>query len=301
VQSASSSARLRFAVTTAAITVVVTGCHDRSSPTLPVRSEVRTPVSVANVGNPQAWDTFVADVAITTTREGGKSNLPPTMPPIAYHLERSLQGNGKWRNVMTIDRSAMALALKSSVGRRLPATAVARIEDDGDGTPPRMYNADGGVVHTGQPPALPSSFPANPNTQSPVPTPRRTLSPAASPRMLANWIDGVVLTSQKTEERRESFLRAYGQPRVLSGATEYQVVRDSVTSIIRVDPSAQAITEVQHLVGGVLLGRWQFGYERQPDGTMIRSSISAEGKDRVTGGRRTTVTRFSNIRLEKVR
>jgi hypothetical protein len=115
-------------------------------------------VSFAKAADAGAWDTFVADVAITSTRLTAMKGLPPTMPQVAYHLERSLQANGNWRSVMTIDRSAKALALGSNLKAKLPQTTVARIEDDADGTPPRMYNADGVEIQRGTLPAVPSTM-----------------------------------------------------------------------------------------------------------------------------------------------
>lgn len=295
------SLRLRFAVTLAGFFVVLISCRDRSSPTVPLRTSARTSVSLDRVTDPSAWDTFAADVAITLTRQGGKDN-PPAIPPVAYHLERSRRANGLWRNVMTIDRSAMWLALGTS-GQRRPARAeVGRIVDDGDGTPPRMYDGNGAEIRRGALGALPKSFRPDPTFASALASARSDARPVDVPRTSQAWLEKMILVPQRVGARRDAFARAYGRSRVSSiGVDEYQTVSDSTTRIIRVAASTQALMEIEHRAAGVLRWRWQFGYETQADGTMIRTAITSERFDPVTGERRSTVTRFSNIHLEQGR
>jgi hypothetical protein len=94
--------------------------------------------------------------------------------------------------------------------------------------------------------------------------------------------------------------RVFGASRVSSsGVEEFRSTRDSITRVVHVESATQAILDIRHVVNGVARGRWEFGYDRRPDGTLIQTRITAEDIDPRSGGRRITVTQLSNVRLEK--
>src|SRR5437870_9288275 len=127
----------------AALTIV--GCREAKEVSAPRLNAVGMRTSLSAVASADAWDTFVADVTITI--DPGSRSLSARRTPapgpahVNYHLERALGADGNWKTTTTFDPLSLAPAASAN-----PRYQLARVEDDGDGSPPRRYNASGELM-----------------------------------------------------------------------------------------------------------------------------------------------------------
>jgi hypothetical protein len=181
-----------------------------------------------------------------------------------------------------------------------------RLENDGDGTPSRVYDGLGRLM-SGRPVSIPGDLASH--TSPVIEQARGALArikgsagvaslPATADR---NWVDWFVLTASGHDARTAALVRQYGQGRVMAaGLTEYVVQQDSVTTTVEVDPSLAAIVSKVEQVGGVVRRRWTFSYDKAADGTATKREIRVEAL--AGGGAKTSrvmITRYNNIQFAK--
>lgn len=276
--------------------ILTTGaCRDTVEPRgLQPATVMRTVVARSTLGDTASWDTYGADITtrVTHFRADGKLDAFAALP-LSYHLERHL-AFGHWRTSMTLAPVAAKLAQRAAA--QAAVTRVARIEDDGDGTPPRLYNAQGAVIK------LPERMPTAPFGGS-APTlpslPNKTSRPADKPAD-RSAIKSLVLAPEGATERRAAIVRAFGQvARRTSSSEEYIVQRADGQVTVRVDPAIAAVIEMIEQNGADTILHVLINYDRQADSLALIKSIRISRG--AVGSRRASMTEtvYQNFYLAK--
>jgi len=263
----------------------------------PAKASAPIAVPLTEASKPGAWDTFIADVSVSTSRTDSSVRRFGNMPVAAYRLEVSPQASGAMKTVMIVDRTPLNAAMRRSKAR-LGKDEVARIEFDGDGTAPRLLNADGEEIRHAAPPALPANWRLPADFQPGRPATARTVTAPRNVNAVPNWIDRFVVLPTASSARKASLTRALSKFGLTSRANEYSLNHDSVTQVIHVDPTLQVVTEIRQVVRGLVRRRMAIEYEKQGDGSAVQRRIIRQDLE-PSGETRTTTTEFRNVRLEK--
>jgi hypothetical protein len=92
---------------------------------------------------PADWNTFSADFTIQTQQILSNATHPAApATPVTYHMERTQVPSG-WKTVTTFLSSRPFVYQDHGKQVQIDHDPIARIEDDGDGTPPRIIARDG--------------------------------------------------------------------------------------------------------------------------------------------------------------
>ena len=139
-----------------AAAVALAACTERA-PSAPPRLIANAQSERTVVGAADDWDTFAADITVQTQRFGSGGRLLIRTQPLSLHVERHLRNGTNWDFVMTLP-SRYGLATEVDASSAAPrGSEAARFEDDGDGTPPRIYDDIGRLMPT-QLPNLPANL-----------------------------------------------------------------------------------------------------------------------------------------------
>jgi hypothetical protein len=275
--------------------VVVVGCRDQSTATEP--EPLGAPaVHATAVGVDDAWDGFGVDVKVETSRLDSAGKLVIGQHPLYYHLERQVTSAGNWNLVVTFGSRARQAVTNTTGNFPAEAYEVARIEDDGDGSPRRLYDGTGQQISM----QLPAGLAAGGSGATPAGG-GGGASGRVSPASDRNWVGAYVLTAATAATRTASLEREFGQPRLTSGGMdEYTAQRDSIQLTVDVDPTSGGIVSMVERVGGTVRRRWTTAYDRQSDGTAVKRQVRVE-TPAGHGHRwaRSTVTTFSNVQFER--
>lgn len=296
----------RAAIAPLVLSVALAGCREEAAPTHP-RAAVTPASRTTVVGVNDAWDSFAADVTVENVFLDSTGRVALRQHPVAYHLERQLKG-GYWTLVMTFASRARAIVANPGPDFAPESYEPTRFEDDGDGSPPRVYDGLGRLISL-QPPPLPDALGNRRSSamaaaaQSAIGTARALMSATAAHPASTDqrWAAFYVITPDGQPARAASLVRQFGPPtRSTRGTDEYVLHRDSVTVTIESDPVLAAITEIVERVGNAVRRHWTIDYEKSPDGTAKKTGIRVESlaADRSRHSRITT-TRIANIRFER--
>lgn len=270
-------------------------CRDQTAATATgPRAEPAVHASVVGVND--AWDDFGVDVKVETSRLDSARNPVPGQHPLFYHLERQLTAAGNWNLVVTFGSRARQ-AVSNTTGNFPPvAYEVARFEDDGDGTAPRLYDGAGQQISMQIPAGLIGGAGGGvPSASS------GGLSGRYSPASDRTWVGAFVLAPATAADRNGALERKLGQPRVTSdGLYEYTRQRDSVQVAVDADPATGGIVSMVETVAGAVRRRSTITYDKESDGTAVKRQVRVETPaGHGNKWARTTVTTFSNVQFER--
>jgi hypothetical protein len=252
------------------------------------------------------WDHFSVDVWIRRQRlDGSGKPSGPKEPDVAYRWERQQKGSG-WNTTMTILSSEAPVVQSIEGPRELKGSdrAVARIEDDEDGTPLRFYDARGRRLEVPGFDALAKhgEFGAavtrgRETLESLTPMPR----PSSASR---DWIEGLVVPKAKKDARRKSVEGKYGRARgQVRGLDQFLTAGPDGQQELLVDRTSHVPVEINLMKDGALVSQTRIAYEPGPDESLIRRSVRIEqvAPDRKDGneGRTVSEIQFTNLRLAK--
>ena len=154
------------------------------------------------------WDTVTFDVTIQHDwlRADGSPSRPPQRP-ISYRWERGERGRG-WKTTMTL-RSDTRLRVTRD-GKTSPIEnpfEIVRYEDDGDGTPPRLFNARGEEVRFPAPGSVQTSATDRGKLAALLSKPEQLPTELpARPRVHGrDWIENLIIREAKRQTRLDSF------------------------------------------------------------------------------------------------
>jgi hypothetical protein len=250
----------------------------------------------------ERWNTFSADITIRHSRVK-PDGLPAggATPAVRYRWERRLTGAG-WKSTMTFETEA-PVSVQSPGGRKQIENpfAVARIEDDEDGTPLRLFDRKGERLRVPSEPQLRRQFNRAPG---PLLANETALANAVRPRTFGReWSEAILAIPSKAGARRAAlerrFGRAAGRVRALD---RFVSTRDQETTEVLADPQSALPLEINVVRTQALVSHTTMGYVRGEGGTLIRRSLHIERAIPDTAGERTaTDVEINNVRLEEKR
>jgi hypothetical protein len=266
-----------------------------------------TAPKAASLAPTDAWNTYSADITLRRHRvDAAGQPVGDSVTAQQYHWERS-SATGHWKTTMTLGPASPALL------RTLRGTAalddrmlVARIEDDEDGSGPRIYNKRGDLLRA--PGALDQLLPPSAGTDPqrlPHPPPARGAGgqrPQAT-QSASQWIDNHFIKRNGHEARRRAFQRQHGPPvGHVRGLDRYVTTHGDRTDETLVDPQLQVPVETNVVREGRLVSHRTMSYAAAGSDLVVRRSIRTERLvSSKTGERAIVEIEFANVRLEQRR
>jgi hypothetical protein len=249
------------------------------------------------------WNTFVADVTVQT-RSINAAGATVGMPPgeVKFHWERAKSGAG-WKTVVTYEPRTIAVTVGASRQDVIDPFAVARVEDDEDGTPIRMFDREG---HRLQPPSLDVLTRwtgASAATGGAGRADTTTSSSGVTRRFVGSgetaWISAFAATPQQKAARRTRLAQQFVNRGRVGRYDRYTRAEADRTREILADPGMAVPMEVNLLSGAKRLSHLTVNYQIAADGTYVRRSVHAEAPGATAGQRAVVDTTYANVRLER--
>jgi hypothetical protein len=238
-----------------------------------------------------------ADVTIqhrTMAADGTPLGIEP--PPIRYRWHRAQRANG-WKTTITLIEAAGPFT-----GRR-PQEAddqLARLEIEGDGTPPRLYNRRGELMPR---PLLRSLGLARARHLLPSSAQVAELEDGTvGPRVIdRDWVESFVATPSRLGARRARLAERFARPTgTIGGLQRFVRTEGDTTEELLVHPDSALAVEVSVAERGRLVWHARFGYVPGASGTWLRRTTHAEQAVSHDGRRLATDVEFSNLRVHGV-
>jgi hypothetical protein len=285
--------------------------RSRSAPLLNVRLAALAFVVVLSTGAVRGqaptldtagpWDTFVADVMIRHARvRSDGTPVDVAAPPLRYRWERTLSPSG-WKTILSF-HAAPGDAEGGADARPQDARyAVARLEDDGDGTRWRAFNRRGELM---QLPPLDALGLASARQLLPETAESATGAARVGPggETGREWIENLIASPARRHTRRETLTRRFGREvGMVSGLTRFLRTEQGETEELLADPVSGLPAEVNLVRGGRLVFHSRLAYSREAEGAWIRRATHVEQEVSDTGERIVTDLELSNVRLERRR
>jgi hypothetical protein len=223
-----------------------------------------------------------------------------SVAPLKYRWERRRAGAG-WRTAITLLSGLRPVVGEGDARVRLDNPfAIVRVEDDEDGTPPRLFDAVGRRV------PLPFDA-ARRQLQAPrVPELPALALPPVTGRAAAplrppdpDWLDSFAAAQSARADRQARLARRFGSSAGRVRSLDRFIASANGTTVeLLVDPQLVLPVETNILRNGVLISRTTSVYERDGD-LIVRRAARAERPLPGANGDRTVVdVEFSNVRLE---
>lgn len=248
---------------------------------------------------PPAWDRFSADLTITHGRvtADGSSTSHVATPTTFVHVVRTFD-RGAWRT--TFDVRGRGPIGDGRVTER-PQDVLARVEDPGDGSPLRIFDANGVQRHVpgAEEIAAMASRLGIPEDQLPrtaaapgAPAKGRTRSNAGLDRL-------VPLRNDATSRKRALEAGAGSARETVRGLDRYLVQRGSSMREQLVDPVLNVPVESNVVENGVLVGHTTFAYTAYGRDRVLRAATRVERRIDGTTDRAVVEMRLDNVRFER--
>jgi hypothetical protein len=265
----------------------------------PARTVVVRP---ASPGEDSTWDTFAADVVVRLERVDSAGNtVDASDPGIAFSLERTLQSTGAWRSIMTVRSSSSDIApAPKGVLFEADRFDIGRIEDDGLGALPRVYNRRGDLLQAPSDKDIQALFPNSGQQKNDYSSSQTSTAPT-SKRFERRWVESFVTPKSKAADRRAAIEAAFGASvGQLNGRDRYVKNNGSTLIEILVDRSRGLPVEMNEAYEGALRARTSLSYADAPDGLITLQAVRSERQESDTTRARSIVTvTYSNVRLER--
>ena len=261
----------------------------------------------ASLAPTDAWNTLSADITLRRSRvDAAGQPVGDSVTAQQYHWERS-SATGHWKTTMT-------LAPASPVAQRtLSGTApvddrllVARIEDDEDGSGPRIFTKHGDVLRAPSSPdqLLPPRPDGDPARLPPPPASKAANGqrPHAT-QSVSQWIESHFIKRNGHDARRQAFQRRHGPPSgQVRGLDRYVTTHGDRTDETLVDRQLQVPVEANVVRQGQLVSHRTMSYAPAGGDYVVRRSIRTERLVSAKTGERAVVEiEFANVRLEQRR
>jgi hypothetical protein len=249
-----------------------------------------------------AWDTFSADISIQRSTVNAAGEPIGTGPQrLQYHWEQSQTTDG-WKTSMTLStagrHTVQSLSGPMQVDEPL---AVTRIENDGDGAPPRMYDDQGRLVQLPSSDEMLTGGQANGASINPLRALMDPTAPSQPPSFGREWIERVMATPSRQASRREALDRRYGKSLERIGGLDRFLTAsgDQMTELL-VDPDSSLPVEINLVKDGTLVAHTTFAYQSGVAGSQIRRLTHSERLLPGNTGERAVIdVEVTNVRLER--
>lgn len=248
------------------------------------------------------WKTFSVDVTVRRSRAGVNDILTAAgAPPMSYRYERSRATHG-WKTVMTFGDTRGQVRTKAGMVAAQNTRTVHRIEDDGDGTPLRFFDAQGGRLK------LPSNEQLRALTDRPagsLRTPLPKLDVAAGPTGMRTtpderWVESFIVKKADAQRRHETARQRAGVAAGTVGAAQRYLHHngDRVVETL-VDAATGVVTQVNVARNGELQEQTIYAYADVGGGFLARTGTRSErAVSTAKGTLRTVMTiELSNMRF----
>jgi hypothetical protein len=258
-------------------------------------------------GPQDRWNTFTADVTIRRgLRDEAHQPVGTDGPAVMYRWQR-IQSGGRWKTTMSVVNGPRPEVVTPTGQSQAIPPAIARIEDDGDGSGPRFYSLQGTLV---RPPALgdrqkmgvSDSVFANSDALL-----RRPLPLASGAGRVADegreWVEAVLPSLGQSSARKAALERRFGKALgKLRGQDRYlQTTADETTEVLA-DETWAVPVEVNIVRAGALESHASFSYEAGPGGSLVRRRSHVEhvitGMNGGKGARMALDVELANVTLE---
>ena len=260
----------------------------------------------ASLAPTDAWDTYSADITLRRSRVDAEGQ--PAGDGVSaqqYHWERS-SATGHWKTTMTLAASPVSLRTLRGSAALDDRLLVARIEDDEDGSGPRIYNKRGDRLRT--PGALDQLLPATRGVEpGRLPSPPATRAAAGrrprATQSASQWIDNHFIKRKGQDARRLALQRRHGPPSgQVRGLDRYVTTHGDRTEETLVDRQLQVPVETNIVRQGRLVSHRTMSYAQAGGDLVVRRSIRTERLvSPKTGERAIVEIEFANVRLEQRR
>jgi hypothetical protein len=251
-------------------------------------------VSNAAVADDSAWDTFVADVNLTSTQVDSIGRRR-AFPALHYHMERSRRGAG-WRTQLIVDP---LMKTPARAGRPFDpdAKTIRRVDIDETGKV-RLFNAQGSEIAEPDTAALAALRTPIGTSVQPFDQANRPKGPVARGQAKGStWVEAYLSKRGDAATRIASADRQLGKGRRLGksiayqrndGATRREMELDADTGL----PTSRLITQgdsASHLT--------QYLYESAEAGVIVHRGSHTESRV----GRKSSILdiNYTNVHLEK--
>jgi hypothetical protein len=253
-----------------------------------------------------AWDHFSVDVSIRRLRlDGDGRRSGPAEPDLTYRWERQQKGVG-WSTTMTVLPGAAPVVESIDGPRALKPMdrAVARIEDDEDGTPLRFYDARGRKIDVPSFEDLRKRSAGEPSFARELEALGSIASASRPPSPGREWVDALVVPKARKDARKRSIEGKFGRARgEVRGLDQFLTAGPDGQQELLVERAFQVPVEINVMKDGTLVSHTRIAYEPGADDVLIRRSVrieemtpgGADGKP----GRTVSEIQFTNLRLEK--
>jgi hypothetical protein len=255
---------------------------------------------MAAAGVIPSGDTFDADISIRQSLVDAKGQLIRTPPAVAMHITRSLGATGTWKTTLTLTGHDKPSVKSGTTVKQLDNPfLITRMEYDGDGSVPRLFNA------LGQPVAGPTEADRL-RLKSTVPPGQAVIDWTAVHNQLStpviaastsDWIDHVIATPAKRPDRRKAIESKFGKAKGrVNGLDRHVLTEGDAVHEMLVNPDAIVPVELNSVEKGVLVGRTMFGYAPGASGALIRRLTHAErAVPEIAGARVVTDLELTNV------
>jgi len=261
-------------------------------------------VIVAQSGpSPSArWNALTADITMRrheVSMDGAPIGKPA--PVVTYRWER-VEVPWGWRTTMTLlsGERPKVLSLRGPVD--INPHSILRVEDDGDGGPLRVIDANGRPV-----PKLPpqlidravehlrAAVPSDP--EFPLGAKERG-APIVAGR---EWMESFLAAPDRAANRRDALRRRFGRPVARDKGLDSYVSMSGADRIdLFADPEAGVPVSMSVSRDGMLKAHTIFAYTRRADSSLVRQSIRSQHLLE-NSTRAVTEMEFANVRLEQRR
>jgi hypothetical protein len=201
-------------------------------------------------------------------------------PPVKYRWER-VQSGGRWKTTMAVLSGTRPDVVTPTGRAQAIPPAIARIEDDGDGSEPRFYNLQGALL---RPPtksdrqkmgASESVFAATDALSA-----SRSAGAANGQRAVdrgRDWVEAFMPSFERKSVRLAALQNRFGREvgKVRGLGRYLQIVADDTTEVLADDDWGVPV-EINTVRGGVLQSHATFEYEAGPKGSLVRRKSHME-------------------------
>jgi hypothetical protein len=238
--------------------------------------------AVAGPGPLDRWNVFSADVTI---RRGLRdATLPSTKgdgPALRYRWER-VQAAGRWKSTIAVLGGTRPDVVTPTGQSLTIPPAIARIEDDGDGSEPRFYDLQGVLIRV---PLKSDRLKMGASESVFAATDALTESRPGAAGSNGNgalaegreWIESLLPSLQQKSVRRAALQNRFGKSSgIVHGLGRYlQTIGDETTEVLADDDWAVPV-EINVVRQGVLKSHATFEYEPGPGGSLLRRKSHVE-------------------------
>lgn len=249
------------------------------------------------------WNTVSTDVTIRRSHVDVNGTVLRTVPSTTYRLEVTDTGLRR-KTVMTLTAAERPKVRTTAGVVELTDTfGVMRIEDDGDGSPLRLFDGHGKqiVLPAEKSPRLQELAGMVSQVTRPALGDPADFERARAASSVRDVADGITADPAARAERRTEIERRYGAARgQVKGLDRFVSTVGPRTLEMLVDPEVVLPAAVNVMENGALIGHTTFTYRAGPANRLIRHTIHTENLvPTARGGRALADIEFANVRLER--